>query len=226
MGILRRTADIFAANLNDLVDRFEEPERMLRHALREMEALLSATSSAVARSIATQKLLKKARDEHSAQSDGWQRRAAEAIDAGDEALARRAIPRKLDHERAMAAVDRQLADAREANQTLRRQLDMLRDKHAAARTKLMLLSARQAAAEAQRQVLTRSLAPGGQVRAWARFERFYEQVEFAEAEATALIELETDGDAALESQFDRRATERAIDDELVRLKASRRTADQ
>jgi phage shock protein A len=226
MGIFRRTADIFAANLNDLVDRFEEPERMLRHALREMETLISATSSAVARSIAMEKLLEKARAEHSAQADEWRRRATEAIDAGEEALARRAIARKLDHEQAMAAVGRQLADAHEANATLRRQLDLLRDKHAASRTKLMLLSAQQTAAEAQRQIFTRFRAPGGHARALARFERFYERVEYAQAEAEALMELETGGDRALESQFDRRVTERAIDDELTRLKASRRTADQ
>ena len=71
MGIFRRTADIFAANLNDLVDRFEEPERMLRHALREMEALAGATSAAVARSIATEKVLAKSRAEHLTQADEW-----------------------------------------------------------------------------------------------------------------------------------------------------------
>ena len=60
MGIFQRTTDILAANVNDLIDRFEEPERMLRHALREIETLVATTSSAVARSIATEKLLAKA----------------------------------------------------------------------------------------------------------------------------------------------------------------------
>ena len=226
MGIFRRTADILAANLNDLVDRFEEPERMLRHAIREMETLLSATSSAVARSIATEKVLTKARADHSSQAVEWRRRAAEAVDAGEDALARRAIARKLDHERAMAAMDRQLSDAREANGTLRRQLDFLRDKHAEAGTKLRMLSAQHTAALAQRQVFTSFGIPGGNASAIARFGRFYEQVEFAQAEAAALIELETGGDMTLESQFDRRITDRAIDDELTVLKESRRSAVQ
>jgi phage shock protein A len=221
MSIFRRTADVFAANLNEFVDRFEEPQRMLRHALREMEALLSATSSAVARSIATERLLEKTRAEHAAQADDWQRRAATSIDEGDEVLARRAIARQLDHRRAQSATDRQLADARDANETLRRQLDLLRYKHAAARTRLMTLAARQTAADAHRQMLTTSRSPLGQARALARFDRFYEQVEFAQAEAAALVELEAHGDAALETEFDRRATEQTIDDELARLKASR-----
>ena len=225
MGIFRRTADIFAANLNDLVDRFEEPERMLRHAVREMEELLTVTSSAVARSIATEKLLAKSSAEHATQAGEWQLRAADAIDQGDEALARRALARKMEYERAGAVVNRQLADAHDANETLRRQLDLLRDKHATTRTRLMMLSAQQTAAEAQRQIMTVSRAPYGQARALARFERFYEQVEFAQAAAAALIELETSGDIALESHFDRRLSERAIDDELTQLKGSR-AADQ
>ncbi len=193
---------------------------MLRHGLREMEALLAATSAAVARSIATEKLLAKTRAEYSTQADLWQRRAAEAIAAGDEPLARRALARKLDADRALAMVALQLAEAHEANETLRRQRDLLHDKHAAARTKLMLLSAQQTAREARQQVSATSRAPRGTARSWARFDRFYEQVEFAQAEAAALLELETCGDSILESQFERRDTERAIDEELTRLKAS------
>ena len=54
MGIFHRTTEIVSANLNDFVDRFEQPDRMLRHAVREMETLLSTTSSAVARSLAAE----------------------------------------------------------------------------------------------------------------------------------------------------------------------------
>jgi phage shock protein A len=225
MGIFQRTTDILAANVNDLIDRFEEPERMLRHALREIETLVATTSSAVARSIAIEKLLAKTRDEHSAQADEWQRRAATAVDAGDEPLARRAIARKLDHQQAVSGAERQLAAARETNRVLLRQLDLLRDKHASARGRLMMLTARQMAAGAQRQMFSSILTPSGQGRALARFERFYQQVEFAQAEAAALVELETQGDGELESEFDRRAVEGAIDDELARLKESRNGVD-
>ncbi len=225
MGIFQRTTDILAANVNDLIDRFEEPERMLRHALREIEALVATTSSAVARSIATEKLLAKTRDEHSARADEWQRRAATAVDASDEALARRAIARTLDHQQAMLAAEGQLAAARETNRVLRRQLDLLRDKHASARSRLMMLTARQMAAEAQRQMFSTFLAPSGPGRALARFERFYQQVEFAQAEAAALVELETHGEEDLESEFDRRAVEGAVEDELARLKKSRGVAN-
>ena len=65
----------------------------------------------------------------------------------------------------------------------------------------------------------RGHGPGAShARAVARFERFVHQLEFAAAEAVALVELETRGEATLELQFDQQARERAIDDELARLK--------
>jgi phage shock protein A len=221
MGILQRAADIFAANLHDAVDRFEDPERMLRHAVREIEELVDTTTAAVARSIATEKLLVKQQREHAAEADVWQRRAGEAIAAGDEALARRAVKRRLDCESAAASLDRQIADARAANATLRRQLELLREKHAAVRSKLTLLCAQRTAADAQRLVLAKTRSAHGNVKALARFERFGERVQFAQAEAEALLELETGGDAEIELRFRQEADERAIDDEIERLKAAR-----
>ncbi len=226
MGIFQRAADVVAANLNDFVDRFEEPEKMLRHALREMEVLLATTSLAVARSIAAEKLLAKSQAEHAAEAEAWRRRAAAAVDEGDDPLARRAIERKLAHQRAASAALAQLVGARQTNETLRRQLETLREKHAAAGSRLTTLTARQTAAEAQRQALSTSAAPLGRARALARFDRFCQQVEFAEAEAAALVELETHGDAELESMFDHRDIETAIDAELARLKESRQAADR
>jgi phage shock protein A len=226
MGILRRTTDILAANVNDFVDRFEQPERMLRHALREMEGLIASTSAAVARSIATEKLLAGTQADEAAQVQLWQQRAATAIGLGDEPLARRAIARKLEHQHALSVADRQLATARETNEVLRRQLNMLREKHGSARSRLMIVSARQLAAEAQRQMLSSSLTSGGEARALARFERFYQHLEFAQAEAMALLELESHGESDLQSEFERRATEDAIEEELARLKASQDNAER
>ncbi len=128
-------------------------------------------------------------------------------------------------ERAVATVDRQLADARDANEALRAHLNLLRGKHAAARHKLTLLTAQQTAAGAHRQILTASRARASRAGALARFEKFYQQAEFAQAESMVLLELENH-DFSLESQFDRRAAERAIDRKLEELKASRHTAAQ
>ena len=159
MGVIRRTSDIIAANVNDLVDYFEQPQRMLRQAVRDMEASLAATQAAVARSIGSEKLLAITRAEHLAQIDQWRGRAAAALAEGDERLARAAVARQIDRQRRVETVERQLAAAHEANETLRRQLLGLRDRHAAAQSQLALLTAQQSAAHAQREALTALTIP-------------------------------------------------------------------
>jgi phage shock protein A len=221
MSIFRRTTDIVTANLNDLVDRWEDPERMLRQAMRDLEATLAVTSAAVARSIATEKLLAGTQAQQAAQADRWQQRANQALDEADQELARRAIARQLNYEHVAATTGRQLAEAHEVNNSLRRRLDLLRDRHAAARTKLTVLSAQQSVANAQLRASMVTKLPETEAGAWGRFQRFFEQIELAQGELVARLELETPGET-LEADFKLRANERAIDLELARLNASRK----
>ncbi len=57
MRLFQRISDIIAANLNDLVDRFEDPEAMLKHAIREMETMIEEATGGAARAIAGERLL-------------------------------------------------------------------------------------------------------------------------------------------------------------------------
>ena len=218
MGIFHRTTEIVSANLNDFVDRFEQPDRMLRHAVREMETLLSTTASAVARSLAAERLLTNARNEQQQHVDAWKNRAKKAITVGDETLARRAIARQLTHQRSLDSLDQQLLTARETNGNLRRQLDLLRDRYAAAQGRLTALVATQAACDARRQICASATGSIGSSRAIARFEHFCRKLEFAEAEASAEIELATVGEGSLEHEIAEREWESAIDSELKVLK--------
>ena len=85
MRLFQRTADVVSANLHDFVQRFEKPERMLRHSLREMEALVETTTAAVARSIAAERLLAKTRAGEQDEVARWGDRAAAAVAADDDA---------------------------------------------------------------------------------------------------------------------------------------------
>ena len=218
MGIFQRTTEIVSANLNDFVDRFEQPDRMLRHALREMETLVATTSSAVARSLAAERLLNNARNEQRQQVEAWSNRARKAVAMGDETLARRAIARKLTHQQSLDSLEEQLSTAQETNTTLRRQLDLLRDKYAAAQTRLASLVAAQSAADARRQFCTSTSGTLGSSRAIARFEHFCRKLELAEFEASAHLELATFGEDFLEQEIAKRESESTIDQELALLK--------
>ena len=218
MGIFQRTGDMISASLNDLLEQFEHPEKMLRQALRDMEHSVATVSAAVARSIAAERLLAREQERHHQQAAYWSGKAASAVEAGNDALARRALGHKLEYERLAESLDGQLAEARASNHDLRRQVDALREKHASARRQLSALLARQAAADARRRF--RSAAPGFQTAhaSLTRFDHFREKIELAEAEAVALAELELGVNEVESSDFDVDDRSQAIETELAALK--------
>ncbi len=109
MGILQRTTEILSANLNDFVDGLEQPERMLRHSLREMESLVATTSSAVARSLAAERLLSNARDSQLQQIGTWRTRAKAALDS----MGRDSLEQDLAEREAQVAIEEELSRLRQ-----------------------------------------------------------------------------------------------------------------
>ena len=91
MGIFRRVNDIISANLNDLVDKFEDPEKMLKQAIREMEESIEEATAAAAKAIASERLLEKETAQHELQSVRWHERAERAVKAGDDELDRKSV---------------------------------------------------------------------------------------------------------------------------------------
>ena len=79
MRLFRRIGDIVAANLNDLVDRFEDPEVMLKQAIREMETMIEEATGAAARAIAGERLLARDLSDHERKARRWNARAEEAV---------------------------------------------------------------------------------------------------------------------------------------------------
>jgi phage shock protein A len=218
MGLFQRVSDIISANLNELVDRFEDPEKMLRQAMREMEEAIGAVTSAAAGAIANERMLLKETANHEQRSAEWRARAETALASGDEALARRALQRKHEHEKLAQALREQEEAARATSATLRRQVEAMRAKHAEARRKLAALTARHRAAAAHRSLQATLPGPRDNARAFSQFDRFCERVELLEAEATALQELNSDLDQELQSDFESRQDQERIEAELAELR--------
>ncbi|MEX2186375.1 MAG: PspA/IM30 family protein [Pirellulales bacterium] len=188
MGIFRRCTDILSANLNDLIDRFEDPEKALRQAIREMEQAVSAAMNSAAKTIAGERLAARQLAEHRQQAEQWLARARQAVGDGDESLARRSLVRKSEHDRLIAALADQQAALEQAGRKLRRQIDGMRARVAEANRKLTTLSARKQAADAQR-VLFGAGASGSVSMAFSKFDRLCHRVDTAEAEAEAWTDL-------------------------------------
>lgn len=154
MGLFRRFGDIVSANLNDLVDRFEDPEKMLRQAIREMEEAVASALNGAAKVVANEKLLAQQLAENRRQAEHWHERACQAVRDGDDQRARRALVRKAEHEQLIPALEDQKTATQQAGRKLRRQIDGMRARLAEAKRKLATLSARNRAAESRRKLLT------------------------------------------------------------------------
>lgn len=219
MGIFKRISDIISANLGEMMEEYENPELMLKQAISEMENSIRTALQETAKSLASEKKLAKEMAHNENESRHWQERAAQAVAAGDDELARKALSRKKEHEKISVALQDQLKVCQEANQTLRHQLDGMKAKLAEAKRSLATLSARNKAAQVRKKIYARS----GEMNfdlddsAFQTFEQLREKVEQAEAEADALAELQGI-DPASWDRDEVGVSDSEIDQELEQLK--------
>ncbi|NLF69076.1 MAG: phage shock protein A [Candidatus Anammoximicrobium sp.] len=191
MGLFKRISDIISANFNDMVEGYEDPEKMLRQAIREMEDAIATAKPDVVRAMASEKNVAKELASNEAQVTVWTDRAETAVKAGDDDLARKAITRKREYEKIAAALRDQHEAAVEASQTLRRQLEAMQAKLKDAQRRLGTLTARQKAAQVRAKAAQSQagLTPELKQDAFDKFDRLARKVEMAEAEAEAFSEL-------------------------------------
>jgi phage shock protein A len=223
MRLFRRIGDMIGANLNDLADRFEDPEVMLRQAIREMDDTIVETTAAAARAIAGERLLAEQLAEHEREAGRWQARAEQAVGRAEDDLARKALVRRHEHDALRSALHDQWTAACEASRALRRQVVALKARRAEGARKLATLSARLKAAKACKTLQGLGPGPLFQPEGFARFARMQETVELAEAEARALIELHVGPGDELEAALEAREDERRIEAELAAIKETLRS---
>jgi phage shock protein A len=216
-SMFKRISDVISANLNDLIDRVEDPERMIKQIIREMEENISKAKAGVIEAIASEKQLQKDLEQHRRQSAEWQKKAEEALLVNKEELARAALMRKKEHDNLIKALDPSWEAAKNTSERLKTQLHALEAKLEEARRKRSTLVARQRAAEA-RQHMDKTLANFQTgLDAQANFARMEDKVTEMEARVEAAAELS--GDASqLEKDFLAMEVEQEVADELAALK--------
>jgi phage shock protein A len=224
MRLFRRIGDIIAANLNVLVDRFEDPEVMLRQAIREMEAMIDDATAGAARAIASERLLVRDLADHEQKARRWNARAEEAVRSGDDDLARQAITRGFEHQAMAQALQEQRSSAERSAQALRSQINAMRAKHDEARRKLASLSARSRMAEAGRALRGMTNEAARECNGFARFERMHRHLDQAESEAEALAELCESPESRWEAETESREQARRVEAELTAIRERLRTS--
>ena len=218
MSIFSRVSDIISANVNDLVDRAEDPAKMVKMLIVEMEEHLEHARDGVAKAIAGEKRLEGTLKKNRTEADQWQAKAEAAVERGDEELARKCLSRKKEYEKIADSMQQQWETAHRASEILKEDYRRLEEKVEEARRRRDALIARQMAAEAQKEVASVAPAMSKAQRSFSKFDRMESKVEQIEAEALALVEL-SDPSRDLNREVEKSQRDAEVDAELAALKA-------
>ncbi len=141
MALLERVATILRANLNDLIDRAEDPEKMLKQLVLDTENHLLQVKTQVAMAIAEQHLLEKKKTDHEQGAEQWTGKAALAVARGRDDMARQALERSLTETRSAQTFAQQLEHQRTQTESLRSNYLKLQQKLAETNTRCEALIA-------------------------------------------------------------------------------------
>ena len=222
MSIFKRFSTMIKSNINDLISRAEDPEKMLNQIIVDMRDQLAKAKREVAGAVADERRLKRQVDEATKQARAWEKRAVMAVEQGRDDLARQALTRHEEQKEHVNAYMQSWEAQRQETEKLKGSLRQLHEKIEEAKRKRNLLIAKQKRAQAQKRIHD-TMSGLSDTSAFDAFNRMAERIEdqeqrnLAEAEVTEALT----GDS-LESEFVRlEAGDSAhdMDDKLLALKA-------
>ena len=202
MGLFDRFRRVVRSNINEMITKAENPEKMLNQLIVEMNEQLIESKKSVASAIADEKRLQRQLIDQRRNTELWEQRAMDAVRAGKDELAKQALVRKQEHAEYTGSYQEQY-DAQHASvEQLKDSLRQLQQKIDEASRKKNLLIARAKRAEAQQRIQA-TLGASRNTSAFDAFDQMAAKVEQAEAEAEATDDLAKldSGEADLEKQF-------------------------
>jgi phage shock protein A len=217
MALLERVSTLVRANLNDLIDRAEHPEKMIKQVMLDMENQLMQVKTQVAIAIADEHLLLKKQKENEEKAAEWNRKAEMAVDKKQDDLARVALERGLTCRQMSEGFAQQVADQKSQVETLKSALRKLEQKLQEAQSKSELMLAQHRRSRALSKTTDARAAIGGGA-AVATFDRMKNKVSRAEAISQAKSELAGDN---VEDRLAALGKEDEIEKLLNELKARR-----
>jgi phage shock protein A len=215
MGVLDRVSTLVRANINDLISRAEDPEKVIRQLLLDMNNQLIQVKTQVAAAIADERRLQKRYEENQKKADEWQRKAELAVERGQDDLAKEALSRKISYQQVADGFKQQWTEQAAQVEQLKEALSQLEAKITEANTKKDLLIARSRRAKAET-TIRKTLAGVDASGALSEFERMEEKVEEEEARAKAYADLDQD---TLDEKFKQLEEEDELNRELAALKS-------
>ncbi|MBI4419759.1 MAG: PspA/IM30 family protein [Gemmatimonadetes bacterium] len=218
MGILDRISTLIRSNLNDLISKAENPEKMLNQLIADMRAQLAKAKQEVASAIADEKKLQAEAEREKKQAEDWERRAMLAVQETRDDLAKQALVRYNEHLQHAQQLHETWAKQKAETEALKHSLRQLNDKIEEAKRKKNVLVARHRRAEAQQRI-QETMSSMSDRSALESFERMAEKIEDRERKALAAAELSEDlSGETLQRQFEALEYKGSVDQQLAALK--------
>jgi len=191
MALLERVSTLIRANLNDLIDKAEDPEKMIKQVILDMQNQLIQVKTQVAIAIADQHVLEKKQRENTEKESEWMRKAEFAVDKKQDDLARAALERSMSYKQMAESFTSLVADQKTEVENLKSALRKLEQKLAEAETKSDMLIAQHRRSRASAKASDAQMAIGDQKKI-ATFDRMKSKVQTAAAVSQAKAELAND----------------------------------
>jgi phage shock protein A len=214
MGIFTRLKDIIGSNINAMLEKAEDPEKLIKLMIQEMEDTLVEIKASCAGAMATRKRIESDLEAAEGRVALWMERAELAVSRDRDDLGREALLEKSRYQERVEALGQELSQANELVEQYHQEIALLEEKLAAAREKHRILVRRHAHAT-RRQKAERSMRRLETSDAWVRFEQFENRIERMEADAD-LVNRHRKG--TLEDQFASLDGDEDVDRELEELR--------
>ncbi len=216
MAIFSRLTDLLKSNINDLIDRAEDPEKMVKQIIIDMEEQLQNAVQGLGSVMASEREMLKKLKESQDESKLWEGRARDALKSDNEELAKKAIDKKLEADTSVKQYQKMYDNISSQTKILREQVDLLKKKLTEARARQSMLIARDKVAEARKEVISAvgDLDSSG---AFAKMDKMEKKIAEKEAQADAAFDISGMDDEE-DDEFEEMESKQAADDEMARLK--------
>lgn len=211
----KRVSTVVSSELNAKLEKAEDPVKMLDQFMRDMEDDIQEVESAVAKQIANEKMMKRKADDAQAMVGKRQKQAEQAVEAGNEDLAKRSLEDKAEHEKQAAVLVESWERASKDSESLRTKLDEMKKEYQNMKLKKDSLKARAESAKT-RTKMNRTKSSIGNDESKRGFERMEEKVMAFEAEAETSEDISHES-RTLDDEFEE-LNNTSVDDELEELK--------
>lgn len=218
MGVFQRISDILKSNINDLLDKAEDPEKMVKQIINDLQKDLNNSTQALAKAMASQRMTERQLNDAKARSADWEDRAEAAVRSGNEQLAKSALANKVRADEQVTEYQKMYNDISAQTAQMQDQVGQLKEKLDEAKNKEAMLIARSQMADTRKN-LAKNTGTFDASSAADKFDRMEEKITRKEAEADAYSDIASQNAAGSAQDYDKLSREAKVDDEYAKLLA-------